>query len=109
MRVDRRGIPSPLVLAVPLALAGFPAGCDRGAPAASAPATTAKAAAFDAAAWQKQIDVFLDGWFERNPAQAANAGKHQYDGQLPDWSAAGLAADIDWMRQQREAFAAVDP
>ena len=44
--------------------------------------------------WQQAVDGFIAGWFQRNPSQAANAGKHEFDGKLPDWSPAGIKANI---------------
>jgi uncharacterized protein (DUF885 family) len=44
--------------------------------------------------------------FEHNPVFAANAGKHEYDGKLPDYSPEGLKATADWLHAQHDAFAA---
>ena len=52
------------------------------------------------------VDAFLDGYFRRNPVFAANAGKHEFDGKLPDYSAAGLKSTADWLHAQRKTFAA---
>lgn len=79
-------------------------------PPAAAIAATAKSAApkkIDDAAWQARIDTFIRGWFQRNPPAAASAGKHEYDGKLPDWSTAGLKANAAWLHAQRDAFAAI--
>ena len=84
-------------------------GCDRPVPSptASVPAqATASDDAAKAAAWDAAVNAFIAGYFERNPAQAANAGKHEYDGKLPDWSPAGIQANIQWLHQQRDAAAA---
>ena len=100
----------PLLRQVPLAvlLAATIVGCStRGtttpAPtsAAVAPATADANAGFDAA-----IDGFIAGYFEHNPVFAANAGKHEYDGRLPDYSPAGLKATADWLHAQRDRLAA---
>ncbi len=84
------------------------AGCKQTAPTqpASTGAPTAVATANDDAALDKAVDGFIDGYFKHNPVFAANAGKHEYDGQLPDYSPAGLKANIDWLHAQRDAFAA---
>ena len=100
----------PLLRQVPLAvlLAAAIVGCSSQPAATSAPANAAAApqsadanAAFDAA-----IDGFIDGYFEHNPVFAANAGKHEYDGKLPDYSPAGLKASADWLHAQRDRLAA---
>ena len=52
------------------------------------------------------VDAFIDGAFQHNPVFAANAGKHEFDGKLPDYSAAGLQATAAWLHAQRHTFAA---
>ena len=86
-----------------------PAGCKQNASndASTAPATPAPAAtANDDAALDKAVDAFIDGYFQHNPVFAASAGKHEYDGKLPDYSPEGLKATSDWLHAQRDAFAA---
>ncbi len=104
---------APLALAIAFAFTG----CDNAqslppASATPAPASTADAPAVPAdarkpnAAWQAQVDVFIDGFFQRFPTDAASAGKHDYDGKLPDWSADGLKETIHWLHAQRDGFSA---
>src|SRR6478672_2500293 len=87
--------------------AALVSGCKQNAEA-PAPATPAPAAAAtnDNAALASAVDAFITGSFEHNPVFAANAGKHEFDGKLPDYSAAGLKATADWLHAQRTAFAA---
>jgi uncharacterized protein (DUF885 family) len=101
----------PLTLAVALALGG----CEQSAsqPAASAataqtaaPATTSVDTRKPNAVWQAQVDAFIAGYFEHYPTDAANAGKHEFDGKLPDWSPAGLKGTIAWLHAQRNGIAA---
>jgi uncharacterized protein (DUF885 family) len=97
----------PLLLPCALTVV-FAAACDRGpstSQAAPAPAQTQAAA--PAVDWQGTVDGFIQGYFERNPTDAANAGKHEFDGKLPDWSTAGLKSDADWLHAQRERVAAI--
>ncbi|MFC5526169.1 DUF885 domain-containing protein [Rhodanobacter ginsengisoli] len=88
------------------------AGCSpqTSAPAPSTPpaaASTARVAASDhRAALASAVDGFINGYFQRNPVFAANAGKHAFDGQLPDYSPDGLKAMAAWLHAQRNAFAA---
>ena len=89
------------------------AGCskDQAAPpgdaAAPAPAATASKASTDkTAALGTAVDAFIQGMFEHNPVFAANAGKHEYDGKLPDYSPEGLKAMADWLHAQHDTFAA---
>jgi hypothetical protein len=82
------------------------AGCKQSpqtaAPAAPAPAT---APANDSAALATAVDAFITGAFQHNPVFAANAGKHEFDGKLPDYSPEGLKATADWLHAQHDVFA----
>lgn len=51
--------------------------------------------------WEQFVSGYVHGYFEHNPVAAVDAGKHEYDGRLPDWSEAGLAAHVQWLRSQR--------
>jgi uncharacterized protein (DUF885 family) len=87
------------------------AGCTPDAPpstqnAPPASASTAAAPASNGAALASAVDTFLTGMFEHSPVFAANAGKHEFDGKLPDYSPAGLKATAAWLHAQRNAFAA---
>jgi hypothetical protein len=104
MRPLLRQVPLALLLASAIAATGCSTHnasvpSDMAATAAVAPTADANAE-FDTA-----IDGFITGYFEHNPVSAANAGKHEYDGKLPDWSPAGLKASADWLHAQRDRFA----
>ncbi|MGD8831069.1 MAG: DUF885 domain-containing protein [Pseudomonadales bacterium] len=59
--------------------------------------------------WSDFVNGFIERHFEFNPTSAVRAGRHEYDGRLPDWSSAGLAAYVDWLdSQRREALAFTD-
>jgi hypothetical protein len=73
-------------------------------PTPAAPATTPSS---DSAVLASAVDDFIQGAFERNPVFAANAGRHEFDGKLPDYSPAALKADADWLHAQRDRFAAM--
>jgi hypothetical protein len=98
-----RHAPSLALLTLALS-AALLAGCDRNKVEAPAPAPVASAEQA-AQRWQAAVDGFIDGYFQHNPTQAANAGKHEFDGKLPDYSPAGMQATIDWLHQQRDAVA----
>ena len=74
------------------------AGQDEGTPAASA-----------SPAWPAFSQGFIDGYFRVSPAFAVNQGKHEYDGQLPDWSETGLANAAEFLRSSIAAAEAFDP
>ena len=60
-------------------------------------------------AWADFAASFLREYFDHNPSFAANAGRHDYDGRLPDWSSDGLRRKVEWLRERRAAAAAFDP
>lgn len=81
-------------------------GCRQDNGAAPAAQTQAPAVADQGAAFESSVDAFIDTAFEHYPTFAANSGKHEFDGKLPDYSPAGLKATGDWLHAQRDKFAA---
>lgn len=55
-----------------------------------------------AAAWDAFVKEFLASTFEAHPDLAVVAGRHEFDGRLPDWSAAALEGEAARLRSQRE-------
>lgn len=84
------------------ALAALATGCQRSGPADSQPAVT------PAAAWATFRDNFIEDQLKSNPPFAVDSGRHEFDGQLPDWSKAGIAANISRLHATREAAAQID-
>jgi hypothetical protein len=82
------------------------AGCRQDTAPAPSAQTPAPAVADRNAAFETAVDAFIDGAFQHYPTFAANSGKHEFDGKLPDYSPAGLKATGDWLHAQRDAFAA---
>lgn len=62
----------------------------------------AQAQAQDNNAWNDYVEQYIETFFAAHPAFAVQKGRHEYDGQLPDWSEAGIAAEIERLKQQRE-------
>ena len=56
--------------------------------------------------WSRFVTSFLEEYFDLNPAFAAGAGRHEFDGRLPDWSEEGLRRKIAWLHEQRAAATA---
>ena len=52
--------------------------------------------------WDTFVEQFIEGYFELYPNIGINAGRHEFDGQLPDWSAEGLSAQVDFRNQAIE-------
>jgi hypothetical protein len=48
--------------------------------------------------WTQFLQAFIEGEFRANPAFAVNQGRHEFDGQLPDWSPTGLANESARLR-----------
>jgi uncharacterized protein (DUF885 family) len=63
----------------------------------------------DAVEWDRAVARLLEEYFETNPVFAAGAGRHEFDGRLPDWSPEGLASEGVWLRRQRAHIEGFDP
>jgi len=59
--------------------------------------------------WDRLVRSFLDGYFEVHPTFAAGAGRHEYDGRLPDWSAERVEGEIARLHSERARAAEFDP
>ena len=58
--------------------------------------------------WDAFVEQFMEDHFAAHPVFAVQAGRHEFDGQLPDWSAQGIAAEIERLEGalvQANAFA----
>lgn len=73
-----------------LALALGSAGCKQAGD--SPPAATASAD------WARFTDKFIQDYFKANPSFAIYQGRHEFDGQLPDWSAEGLKKQAEFLK-----------
>jgi hypothetical protein len=51
--------------------------------------------------WDAFVDRYLTGYFELHPDEAVKAGRHEFDGQLPDWSSAGLRRTTEFLHRNR--------
>jgi uncharacterized protein (DUF885 family) len=58
--------------------------------------------------WGVFLSAFLDDYFALNPTFAIYQGKHEFDGQLPDWSEQGLAMQIDQATKAIASARAID-
>jgi hypothetical protein len=70
--------------------------------AATPPAEQASAAgaarASQTPAWKDFVQATIDQWFALDPSTAVYQGAHQFDGKLPDWSEAGIAKRVAFLR-----------
>lgn len=76
---------------------------------AAAPETDEATDVAASGAWDAFMDAFLPAYFELNPTFAISQGKHEFDGQLPDMSEAGIQAQIEMRKQMIEEAEAIDP
>jgi hypothetical protein len=68
-----------------------------------APGTTATASQ----AWASTRDALVEEYLKAQPAFAIYQGRHEFDGQLPDWSADGIAAEVKRLHAARDRAASV--
>lgn len=70
--------------------------------APSATQSVAKATSVTSS-WAEFREMFLEEYLAANPTLAIDLGKHEYDGQLPDWTLEGQAVYVakldDWMQR----------
>ena len=53
--------------------------------------------------WPTFVSNFLDGYFAHRPDLAVMAGRHEFDGRLPNWSREGMALMVHFLKEQRTA------
>ncbi|HEX3644811.1 MAG TPA: DUF885 domain-containing protein [Vicinamibacterales bacterium] len=54
------------------------------------------------------VDGYLDRFAVYHPSIAAGNGLHAHDGELEDFSATAIAAEVKWLRATRQTLGAVD-
>ena len=91
------------VLIVCAASALLLSACDR-KPAAEPAATASAATNFD-----RQVTEFIEARMKRDPYFAVQAGRHEFDGQMADWSRAAIDADVAELRGFKASFSKIDP
>src|SRR4029077_19133509 len=80
-----------------------------GSPSAPAPKPVAPVAPAAAARdrWPEFAGAFIESYFRVHPFFAVQAGRHGFDGQMSDWSAAAIAAEVarlHALRTEAQAF-----
>lgn len=58
--------------------------------------------------WDRFVNEFIENYFQFEPDDAVDAGRHEYDGKLPDWSSSGLAKHLSWLKEARKSALAFD-
>ncbi len=80
-------------------------GCQEAGSPAPPPAPVAEP---ESASWGDFRDGFIEGFFELAPSFAVVQGRHEFDGQIGDWSETGLRRQIDFLRAAIDEAAAFD-
>jgi len=94
-----------------LALACLLAACqspNEPPPAPGAAPNAPAAAAAPSPEWDSFRDAFIEGFFELNPSFAVEQGRHEFDGQIGNWSDEGFARRIEFLRIAIDGAAAFD-
>jgi len=92
-----------------LTVTAFLAGCSRESGNKSVEAAAPAASANKDAGWPAFVEGFVESRFNADPYFAVQAGRHEFDGQMPDWSRATLDADVAELRKSAAALAKFDP
>ncbi|HEX7859421.1 MAG TPA: DUF885 domain-containing protein [Verrucomicrobiae bacterium] len=53
--------------------------------------------------WPAFVSSFIDTYFSHRPDLAVMAGRHEFDGRLPNWSKEGIALHVHFLKEQRAA------
>lgn len=53
-------------------------------------------------AWEAFVDQYIEDYLATHPGWAVFQGRHEYDGMLQDWSAEGIAAEIERLKVARD-------
>src|ERR1700704_395273 len=56
----------------------------------------------DSKAWDSYVNDFIEAYFVAHPDFAVHAGRHDFDGKLPDWSAEGIAKEIRRLHAEKD-------
>jgi len=91
-----------------LTVTAFLAGCSGESGNKPADATAPAASANQDAGWPAFVEGFIEARFKADPYFAVQAGRHEFDGQMPDWSRAALDADVAELRRTSAALAKFD-
>ena len=90
-----------------LSLSVIALGCDQAPQSQQTP--TDFSAVNTPAAWAEFRDNFIERYFEFNPTDAVWAGRHEFDGQLKNFSPNAVAREIAWLREQRSIAEGFEP
>src|ERR1700749_138276 len=90
-----------LILALLFALSG----CQQQPMPQTSNQTSTPAASPQSQQWDAFVGKFLDDYFAAHPDVAVYAGRHEFDGKLPDWSDARIKKEIARLHAERDKAA----
>jgi hypothetical protein len=82
--------------------------CGSSSAPAPTPAATNPPAAGAPDRWPEFAARFIEGYLRANPYFAVQAGRHEFDGQMSDWSAGGISAEVARLHAMRTEAASFD-
>jgi hypothetical protein len=80
-----------------LILLALAAACSREPAAPAAPA----APPAPTQSWGDFANAYIEEYLRAQPFSAVDAGRHEFDGQAPDWSKAGIATEVERLKHAR--------
>ncbi|MDB6092015.1 MAG: hypothetical protein JWN85_4799 [Gammaproteobacteria bacterium] len=80
---------------------------DQRQPAPAAPVPPQPRAAAQSA-WTEYAGRFIEDYFKAHPFFAVQSGRHEFDGQMTDLSAAGIAKNVEQLKKARAEAVAFD-
>ncbi len=81
-------------------------GCDRPSEPPTGQPVAQEAEPTPGERWDAFVDQAIEDFFRAHPTFAVTAGRHEFDGQLPDWSRAGIEAEIARLHAVKDDAAA---
>lgn len=79
---------------------------DQQASAEKPAAESAEAAA--QSQWPALTGQFIEAYFQAQPIMAVQAGRHEFDGRMPDWSREGIQKEVARLKTWREKVTGID-
>jgi hypothetical protein len=93
------------IMSVALVTILLASGCGNSPP----PAPAVKAQSEASKQWATTANGFIEDYLRAQPFFAAQSGRHEFDGQLPDLSSHGIKREIARLHDARTQLTAVDP
>jgi hypothetical protein len=85
------------------------AGCGRHSGSAAEAPPVAEPAPGGRAEFASFVSSFIEARMKRDPYFAVQAGRHEFDGRMPEWSRAAIAADVAELRKFKSELDGHDP